>query len=70
MVKNKSNKKYLETLVRKMCDVTTKEKGASRASVVTGRIKKVDYDGGFILIDTQHGLECISIDTIIAVYKK
>ena len=37
------------------------------ASVVTGTLENVDYEDGFILVDSNQGLGCLRIDTIIAI---
>ena len=60
-------KKYMERLVGKYCKIVTKEPGEERASVVTGILEDVDYKDGFILIDSEQGLGCLRINTIIAI---
>jgi flagellin FlaB len=60
-------KKYMERLVGKYCKIVTKEPGESRASVVTGTLEDVDYKDGFILVDSEQGLGCLRINTIIAI---
>ena len=60
-------KKYMERLVGKYCKIVTKEPGEQRASVVTGVLEDVDYKDGFILVDSNQGLGCLRIDTVIAI---
>ncbi len=60
-------KKYMERLVGKYCKIVTKEPGEDRASVVTGTLEDVDYKDGFILVDSEQGLGCLRINTIIAI---
>lgn len=60
-------KKYMERLVGKYCKIITKEPGDERASVVTGTLEDVDYKDGFILVDSEQGLGCLRISTIIAI---
>jgi flagellin FlaB len=60
-------KKYLERLVGKYCKIVTKEPGEERANVVTGILEDVDYKDGFILVDSEQGLGCLSINTVIAI---
>jgi len=60
-------KKYLERLVGKYCKIVTKEPGEDRANVVTGILEDVDYKDGFILIDSNQGLGCLRINTIVAI---
>jgi len=60
-------KKYMERLIGKYCKIVTKEPGEERASVITGTLEDVDYKDGFILVDSEQGLGCLRINTIIAI---
>jgi len=60
-------RKYMERLVGKYCKVVTREPGESRASVVTGILEDVDVKDGFILIDSEQGLGCLRISTVVAI---
>ena len=60
-------KKYMERLVGRYCKIVTKEPGEERASVVTGTLEDVDYKDGFILVDSEQGLGCLRINTIVAI---
>ncbi len=60
-------KKYMERLVGRYCKIVTKEPGEQRANVVTGTLEDVDYQDGFILVDSEQGLGCLRINTIIAI---
>ena len=57
----------MERLIGKYCKIVTKEPGEPRASVVTGTLEDVDYKDGFILIDSEQGLGCLRINTIVAI---
>jgi len=57
----------MERLVGKYCKIVTKEPGDTRVSVITGILEDVDYKDGFILIDSEQGLGCLSINTIVAI---
>ncbi len=57
----------MERLKGKYCKIVTKEPGEKRASVVTGTLEDVDYKDGFILVDSQQGLGCLRINTIVAI---
>ena len=59
--------KYMEKLVGKYCKIVTKEPGEERASVITGILRDIDYEDGFIMVDSDKGLGCLSITTIIAI---
>ena len=60
-------KKYMERLIGKYCKIVTKEPGDKRASVVTGTLEDVDYKDGFILVNSEQGLGCLRISTVIAI---
>jgi archaeal flagellin FlaB len=60
-------KKYMERLVGRYCKIVTKEPGDARVSVVTGILEDIDYKDGFIMIDSEQGLGCLSINTVIAI---
>jgi flagellin FlaB len=60
-------KKYMERLIGKYCKIVTKEPGEDRANVITGTLEDVDYKDGFILVDSEQGLGCLRINTIIAI---
>ncbi|HEB37768.1 MAG TPA: hypothetical protein ENI14_03810, partial [Thermoplasmatales archaeon] len=44
-----------------------KEPGEDRASVVSGILEDIDYDAGFVIIDSSQGLGCLSIKSIVAI---
>jgi len=60
-------KRYMERFVGKYCKIVTKEPGEDRASVVTGILEDIDYEDGFILIDSEQGLGALRINTIVAI---
>ena len=57
----------MDRLLGKYCKIVTKEPGEEKARVVTGTIKDVDNDAGFIVIDSIQGTNCLSIQTIVAI---
>ena len=57
----------MERLIGKYCKIVTKEPGENRASVVTGILEDVDYQDGFILINSEQGLGCLRINTVVAI---
>ena len=59
--------KYMKKLEGKYCKIVTKEPGEQRASVVTGFLEEIDQKDGFILIDSNQGLGCLRINTIVAI---
>ena len=60
-------KKYMERLIGQYCKIVTKEPGEDRASVVSGTLEDVYYKDGFILVNSEQGLGCLRISTIIAI---
>lgn len=60
-------KKYMERFKGRYCKVVTKEPGEKRATVTTGLLEDVDYDDGFIIVDSNQGLGALRINTIIAI---
>ena len=57
----------MERLIGKYCKFVTKEPGDERVSVVTGILEDIDYKDGFILVESDQGLGCLSINTLIAI---
>jgi len=57
----------MKRLIGQYCKIVTKEPGDKRASVVTGTLEDVDYEDGFILVDSAQGLGCLRINTVIAI---
>ena len=60
----------MEKLIGRYCKIVAKEPGAYRASVFTGILDDVNYIDGFITVDSMQGLECLNINTIIAIKPK
>ncbi|MCD6468618.1 MAG: flagellin [Thermoplasmata archaeon] len=60
-------RKYMDRLVGKYCKIVMKEPGEDRASVVSGILEDIDYDSGFIIIDSSQGLGCLNIKSIVAI---
>lgn len=53
--------------IGKYCKIITKEPGEERASVVTGVVKDIDHDEGFIIIESKEGTGLLSIKSIVAI---
>jgi hypothetical protein len=60
-------RKSLDKLIGKYCKIVTKEPGEERAHVISGMVTDIDYDTGFILIESVQGLGCLNIKTIEAI---
>jgi len=57
----------MERLKGRFCKIVTKEPGERRASVITGTVEDIDYEDGFILVDSEQGLGCLRISTVVAI---
>jgi len=60
-------RKYMEKLKGKYCKIVTKEPGEQRASVVLGVVEDIDYQDGFVVVDSEQGLGALRINTIVAI---
>ena len=60
-------KKYMERFKGRYCKFVTKEPGENRATVTTGLLEDVDYEDGFIIVDSKQGLGALRLNTIIAI---
>lgn len=61
------NGKCVDKLIGKYCKIVTKEPGEGKAYVVTGIVKNIDHDAGFVTIESTQGLGCLGIKTIVAI---
>ncbi len=61
------NGKCVDKLIGKYCKIITKEPGRERASVVAGIIMEIDHNAGFLTIESTQGIDCLNIDTIVAI---
>ena len=60
-------RKYMDRLVGKYCKIVMQEPGEERATVVSGILEDIDYDSGFIIIDSSQGLGFLNIKSIVAI---
>jgi len=60
-------RKYVKKLIGKYCKIVIREPGESRASAITGTIEDFETDAGFVIINSEQGLGCISINAIVAI---
>ena len=64
------NRKCVDKLIGKYCKIVTEEPGDDKPYVVTGIVKDIDHDAGFVTVESVQGLGCLSISTIIAIKPK
>ena len=60
-------KKCMDRLVGKHCKIVTKEPGEDRAHVVFGMVTIIDYNAGFMIIESSQGTGCLNMKTIEAI---
>ena len=60
-------KKCMDRLVGKHCKIVTKEPGEDKAHVVFGMVTLIDYDAGFMIIESRQGTGCLNMKTIEAI---
>ena len=60
-------KDSVDKLIGKFCKIITCEPGEKRTCVVTGIVKEIDHDDGFIMIESHQGLGCLRLNTIVSI---
>ena len=57
----------MNKLIGKYCKIVTREPGENRASAIVGKIEDIEPKDGFVLVDSEQGLGCINLNTIVAI---
>ena len=60
-------KTTMNRFIGKHCKIVTKEPGEEKTRVITGIIRDIDYDDGFITIESKDGVGCLNIKAIVAI---
>ncbi|RLF43108.1 MAG: flagellin [Thermoplasmata archaeon] len=60
-------KRYMDKLVGRYCKIVLKEPGKEKASVVSGILEDIDYEAGFVIVDSDQGLGCLNLKSIVAI---
>lgn len=60
-------KKYLEKLIGQKSKIVTREPGEKTVKVITGTLEEIDYQDGFIVIDSDQGIGALRIENIVAI---
>lgn len=60
-------KKGMDKLIGKHCKIVTKEPGEERAHIIFGMVTLIDYNAGFLIIESNRGTGCLNIKTIEAI---
>ena len=61
------NGNCLDKLKGKYCKIVTQEPGEYGVTVFYGEITDVDYEGGFIIVQSEKGIGVINIQVIEAI---
>lgn len=57
----------MDRLVGRYCKIVLKEPGKEKASVISGILEEIDYDAGFVIVDSDQGLGCLNLKSIVAI---
>ncbi|MFO8077630.1 MAG: archaellin/type IV pilin N-terminal domain-containing protein [Thermoplasmatota archaeon] len=60
-------KKHLDKLVGQPSKIVTREPGEQNVKVINGILEGVDYNAGFVIIDSNQGFGALRIENIIAI---
>ena len=60
----------MDRCIGRYCKIVTKKPGEEKASVVTGIVKDIDHDEGFITVESNQGFGILNIKSIIAIKPK
>ena len=60
-------KKCMDKLIGKYCKIITTEPGEETTHVVFGTVTLIDYNAGFIIIESNQGPGCLNMKTIEAI---
>ena len=63
----KMEKKTMDKLIGKHCKIVTKEPGDETAHVVFAEVALIDYNAGFMIIESSRGTGCLNMKTIEAI---
>jgi len=60
-------KKCMDRLIGKQCKIVTKEPGDDKARIIFGMVQLIDYNSGFVIIESERGTGCLNMKTIEAI---
>ena len=60
-------KKGIDQLIGKYCKIVARDPGEERVHVIFGYVTDIDHDAGFLVIESNEGVGCLSIKTIEAI---
>ena len=59
--------KCLNRMIDKYCKIVTKDPGKERIHVIFGIVIDIDHDSGLIVVESNPGLMCLNIETIVTI---
>jgi hypothetical protein len=59
--------KSLDKLIGSYCKIVSHEPGDARSHVIYGMLTDIDYDSGFLVVESQTGTGLINITTVEAI---
>ena len=65
--RRKMTRNIVDRCIGKYCKIVTKEPGEDKSHVITGLVKNIDHDEGFLTIESSQGLGLLNIKTIVAI---
>jgi hypothetical protein len=63
-------KRFMDELIGKYCKIVAREPGENRAHVIFGILKNIDYNKRLVVIKSNPGLKCLSMESIVAMKPK
>ena len=65
--RRKMTRNIVDRCIGKYCKIVTKEPGEDKSHVITGLVKNIDHDEGFLTIESTQGFGLLNIKTIVAI---
>jgi len=64
------SQKSLDRFIGDFCKIVAKEPGEVRPFVISGVIQSIDYEKGFLLVESPQGIGCINLKNVVAIKPK
>ena len=63
-------KRFMDELIGKYCKIVVQEPGEERAHTIFGMLTNIDYDERLVVIKSNPGIKCLSIESIVVMKPK
>ena len=60
----------MDELIGKYCKIVVREPGEERAHTIFGMLTNIDYDERLVVIKSNPGIKCLSMESIVAMKPK